>query len=116
MKKHIILLISLTIYTYACSGNCMLCHPSLKDSINKPHHQILNTCISCHTKAPEGMTSCGGDCFQCHSQNKLIKSNRPEHRQLSSCKECHINKEDLFKSPGIDNSSNLLDLLNQQGK
>ena len=112
--KKLLLLITLTIYSYACSGNCMQCHPTLKKSIEKPHHVILKTCINCHTKVPEGMVSCGGDCFACHSQNKLIKSDRKEHQNLASCKECHINTEDLFKSPGIDNNSNLMELLNKK--
>lgn len=111
MKKFLFLLISLSIYTFACSGNCMQCHPSLEKSIQKPHHQILNSCIKCHTSAPQGMSECGGDCFACHSQNKLIKSDRKEHQNLASCKKCHINKEDLFKSPSIDNNSNMMDLL-----
>lgn len=110
--KYIILLISLSIFSYACSGDCLQCHPVLKKSIDKPHHKILTSCIKCHTTVPQGMTECGGDCFACHSQNKLIKSERIEHQNLASCKECHINKEDLFKSPGIDNSSNMIDLLN----
>lgn len=89
----------------------MQCHPTLKKSIEEKHHQILTSCIKCHIKTPDTMTECGGDCFSCHSQNKLIQSNRKEHQNLSTCKECHINKEDIFKSPGINNSSNLLDLM-----
>ena len=111
MKKILFLLISLSIYSFACSGNCMQCHPSLEKSIQEPHHKILNSCIKCHTTVPQGMSECGGDCFACHSQNKLIKSDRKEHQNLASCKKCHINKEDLFKTPDINNSSNMMDLL-----
>ena len=57
------------------------------------------------------MVECGGDCFACHSQNKLIESNRIEHQNLASCKECHINKEDLFNYPAINNNSTLMNLL-----
>ena len=57
------------------------------------------------------MTQCGGDCFACHSQNNLIKSNRIEHQNLASCKEWHINKEDLFNPPSMNNGSTLVDLL-----
>ena len=110
--KSALLIILLSIYAFACSGDCMSCHPVLKESIKKPHHQILNSCIQCHTKVPEAMSECGGDCFACHSQNKLIKSDRKEHQNLSTCKECHISKEDLFKTPpSLDNNSNLLQLL-----
>ncbi len=105
---------------FACSGDCVSCHPVLKTSIEKPEHKILKSCIKCHTTLPEGMSSCGGDCFQCHSQNKLIKSNSvPQHRQLEACKKCHINKEDLFKTfdnQNINNSSNLMNLLNNTSK
>ena len=110
--KSTLLLIIFSIYVFACSGDCMSCHPVLKESIKKPHHQILTSCIKCHTSVPEGMSECGGDCFQCHSQNKLIKSDRKEHQNLGTCKECHINKEDLFKStPSLNNNSDMMKLL-----
>lgn len=92
----------------------MSCHPVLKESIKEKHHEVLTSCISCHTKTPETMAECGGDCFACHSQNKLIKSDRIEHKNLSSCKKCHINKEDIFKVPGINEGSTLIDLLNNK--
>ena len=111
MIKKLILFLSFCLYTYACSGDCMSCHPVLKESIKEKHHEILVTCISCHTKTPDTMTQCGGDCFACHSQNKLIESNRIEHQNLASCKECHINKEDLFNYPAINNNSTLMNLL-----
>ena len=108
--KAILILIVCSIYAFSCSGDCMACHPVLKESIKKPQHQILNTCIKCHTTVPVGMAECGGDCFSCHSQNKLIKSNRIEHQKLAGCKECHINKEDIFNAPTLDNESNMIDL------
>jgi hypothetical protein len=114
MIKTILLFFIFSIYSYACSGDCMACHPILKESIKEKHHQILTSCITCHTKAPATMTECGGDCFACHSQNKLIKSNRVEHQNLATCKECHINKEDLFKTPSLSMSSSLVDLLNNK--
>ena len=58
--------------------------------------------------------ACSGDCFSCHSQNKLIESNRFEHQNLATCKECHINKEDLFKNPSMNGGSSLADLLNNK--
>lgn len=111
MIKKIILFLSFCLYSYACSGDCMSCHPVLKESIKEKYHQVLTTCIACHTKTPATMTECGGDCFTCHSQNKLIESNRIEHQNLASCKECHINKEDLFKNSSLNNGSSLMDLL-----
>ena len=109
--KIVFLFIFLTLYSFACSGDCMACHPVLKESIKEKHHQVLTSCIVCHTKTPATMTECGGDCFACHSQNKLIESNRIEHQNLASCKECHINKEDLFKTPSLNSGSSLMDLL-----
>jgi hypothetical protein len=114
MIKKVFLFLIFCIYSYACSGDCMACHPILKDSIKEKHHQILTSCIACHTKTPDAMTQCGGDCFSCHSQNKLIESNRIEHKNLASCKECHINKEDLFKNPSMNSGSTLSDLLNNK--
>ena len=113
--RILFILISTYLYIFACSGNCVSCHPSLNgESINQKHHLVLKSCISCHTKTPSTMVECGGDCFSCHSQNKLIKSNRIEHQNLASCKECHINKEDLFKSSNMNGTSNLVDLLNNK--
>lgn len=113
--KYLVFLTLFLTSLYSCSGDCMACHPILKQSIDKPHHAMLNSCIKCHTKLPEAMASCGGDCFACHSQNKLIQSsNIQEHSKLESCKQCHINKEDLFNYPTINNSTNLMNLLNNK--
>lgn len=113
--KYLVLIALFFNFLFACSGDCMSCHPSLEKSITQPHHNMLTSCIKCHTKLPEAMTSCGGDCFTCHSQNKLIDSKSvPEHSQLGTCKQCHINKEDLFNYKGINNSTNLMNLLNNK--
>ena len=112
--KIIIFLLFTFLHLFACSGDCMSCHSTLKNSINEEHHKVLTSCIACHTKTPTTMVECGGDCFTCHSQNKLIQSNRMEHQNLSTCKKCHINKEDIFKTPGINEGSTLVDLLNNK--
>lgn len=109
--KFLLLITCFWIYSFACTGDCLQCHPVLEKSIEKPHHKILKKCVDCHTKVPEGMSECGGDCFACHSQNKLIKTELEEHKQLASCKECHINKEDFLQLKSFDNNSNLLDLM-----
>ncbi|MGE4462985.1 MAG: hypothetical protein AB7D49_11175 [Arcobacter sp.] len=109
--KIFILIFTLYFHSFACSGDCMSCHATLKNSINEEHHKVLTSCIACHTKTPTTMVECGGDCFACHSQNKLIQSNRMEHQNLASCKKCHINKEDIFKTPGMNEGSTLADLL-----
>jgi len=110
--KYFVLLIFLIGLSYACSGDCMQCHPVLKKSIEEDHHKILKSCITCHTKTPTSMTQCGGDCFSCHSKQKLIKSNRFEHREIASCKKCHISEEDFLNS--VKDSSSLIDILNQK--
>ena len=112
MLKIIIISLFFITFTYACSGDCLSCHPALKKSINNKYHKILKTCITCHNTLPEAMTTCGGDCFSCHSQNELIKSNLKEHQQLDSCKQCHINKEDILKFNN-DFENNLLDKLSK---
>lgn len=109
--KIFILIFTLYFHSFACSGDCMSCHATLKNSINEEHHKVLTSCIACHTKTPTTMVECGGDCFACHSQNKLIQSDRMEHQNLASCKKCHINKEDIFKTPGMNEGSTLADLL-----
>lgn len=116
MKILLLLLSIFTFMAFACSGDCMQCHPILEKSIEKPHHKLLKTCINCHTKVPEAMTSCGGDCFSCHSQNKLINSNKIEHQGLESCKECHTNSEDLlnFDKKSLNENDDLLELMQKK--
>ncbi len=97
---------------FACSGDCLQCHPVLKKSINEEHHVILKTCINCHAKGSEKMSVCGGDCFDCHKKQKLIQSDRFEHRQIKTCKKCHIGKDELLNV--IDRSYDLIDILNQK--
>ncbi|MCP4970800.1 MAG: hypothetical protein GY932_09440 [Arcobacter sp.] len=109
--RYIFLFFLFNILIYACSGDCLQCHPTLEKSIEKNYHVILKKCVNCHTTLPEGMTECGGDCFNCHSQNKLSKTKLQEHQELSSCKNCHVNKEDILNFKEINNESNLLDLM-----
>ncbi|RXJ87579.1 hypothetical protein [Arcobacter sp. CECT 8985] len=106
------ILVNLLFFTilFACSGDCMKCHPGLKKSINNKEHIILKQCITCHDKLSNQMSQCGGDCFSCHSQNKLINSDYKAHKQLASCKKCHISKEDFLSFPN-NRDSNLIDLL-----
>lgn len=98
----------------ACTGDCISCHPVLKESINKPHHIILKSCISCHKDNAGPVNECGGDCFECHPRQKLINSNRVEHQEIIKCKECHIDKSDLLNQrKQLNNSNDLMHILNQ---
>jgi len=101
-------------FLYACTGDCISCHPVLKESINKPHHVILKSCIECHTENTGPVNECGGDCFACHPRAKLIKSDRPEHKAIEKCKECHVDTKELLTGKKKINSSNeLINILNK---
>lgn len=71
-----------------CAGDCMTCHPVLKDSKD---HKSLTTCINCHKPASSKMLSfsnnsgCGDRCFQCH--NEWPKD--AHHASLNTCLNCH---------------------------
>lgn len=113
IRVFLLLFCFLLTISYACSGNCISCHKILKKSINKSHHKILKECITCHNKLPSSMSECGGDCFSCHSQNRLINSEYKSHKKLKSCKKCHISKEDFLSFKKNQNSS-FIDLLNNK--
>ena len=111
-----VLLISFAFFSflYACTGDCTSCHPVLKESIEKPHHVILKSCISCHKENVGPVNECGGDCFQCHPKQKLINSDRIEHQEIAKCKECHVDAKDLLApKKKLDKSNELIELLNQ---
>lgn len=72
-----------------CAGDCMTCHPKLKDDKN---HQSLKTCIQCHDPSKPSLTTlfnhdegCGGNCFDCH--DKWPQDSH--HFDLFGCKNCH---------------------------
>lgn len=91
----------------------MSCHPVLKTSIEKQEHLVLKTCIECHSdlSQTQGMTQCGGDCFSCHSKEKLSLDKLVQHQELKGCKDCHIDKKELLKFPSTNYNSNFTDLL-----
>lgn len=96
----------------ACEGDCMKCHPVLKESITQAHHKILVSCVQCHSKINDPSSECGQDCFACHDKDKLIKSDLYEHQQIQNCKQCHFQKDVIFE--GLNQPSNLVDILNQK--
>ena len=114
MNKILTVLFLLGTFLYACTGDCISCHPVLKKSIEKPHHKILKSCINCHTKNVGPVNECGGDCFDCHPRSKLIKSDRIEHQEIAKCKECHIDTNELLApKKKLNNSNELLNILNK---
>lgn len=96
--RVLLVLASFLYILYACSGDCLSCHPVLKDKIEEPPHLLLKKCIECHKDDNiEAMGSCGGDCFACHNKEKVINSTSVDsHRELESCKTCHFKADEIF--------------------
>lgn len=114
MNKILLILAFCLSFAYACTGDCISCHPVLKESINKPHHIILKTCIECHKDNAGPVNECGGDCFDCHPRQKLINSDRKEHQEIAKCKECHVDSKNLLApKKELNNSNDLINILNK---
>ena len=100
--KKLLFITLITSFAFACSSDCLICHPKLKpmeyNKTNKQYknHHILITCTKCHPNhSDKGMDKCGADCFECHSQKKLIKTPIKEHQQLKKCIKCHKQNESI---------------------
>jgi len=96
VPKKLSVLALLAVVSFACSSDCLECHPKLKpmeyDKHNKyyKYHHFLITCTKCHPNHNEkAMSECGADCFDCHSREKLTHTPIPEHQRLKSCTKCH---------------------------
>lgn len=97
--KNIILFFSLFIIGFACSGDCIQCHPNLlKDGQLDKDHKILDNCINCHKVNEKDLAKmgslCGQDCWDCHNVEKVsdVKLNGKqitEHLVLTDCIACH---------------------------
>lgn len=87
--KKIILIFIMAFQVFACSGDCLLCHPTLKQKIDDKNHRILHRCILCHKNNVGKTGQCGTDCFQCHSIQKVSNSHIPEHKTMPQCIKCH---------------------------
>ena len=118
---------------YACSGDCVACHPVLQHlKTNKKDHKILDNCKKCHidgtkiivhadakankkwfeivkadTNTSSSHTECGADCFSCHPIEKVQTIDIPEHKALGACIECHIalDKKKLFNLGETDSQN-----------
>ena len=96
---RVVFFVVLFIYgLFACSGDCLSCHPVLKDKLEEKEHILLKECIACHKDDNvEAMASCGGDCFACHDKNKVINStNIAAHQKLGECKTCHFEADKVL--------------------
>lgn len=112
-KKSAVLTFAAVI-VFACSSDCLECHPKLKkleyDKNNKYYkeHHFLITCTKCHPNhSAKAMSECGADCFDCHSREKLINTPIPQHQKLKTCTKCHKDtlKEIIPQNP----TNNFLD-------
>ncbi|MDD5158330.1 hypothetical protein [Sulfurimonas sp.] len=96
--KYLVFIMMLAFSVFACTGDCLTCHPRLLPIINKDlRHKPMLTCINCHSANPNSMAECGNDCFACHPMSKINKSNLREHDVIQECRDCHVGeKEKLF--------------------
>jgi len=98
--KYIIIISLFTLTLFACTGDCLTCHPKLVPTINEDlRHKPMLTCIECHTAEPNTMAECGDDCFSCHPMSKINKPNIRAHDVIQACRDCHVGEnEKLFDS------------------
>lgn len=109
--KFFVLLVCFFSILFSCDINCVSCHPNL--NLENKEHSILKTCSKCHIKEKldkinMGQSSCGQDCFRCHSVEKFNFSIAKEHN-VTSCIECHQN---IDKNTFVKNTNNLIPLKN----
>jgi len=113
MKIFLIFIIFSTFtYIYACSGDCLSCHPKLKENILQDiRHKPMLGCISCH-KDNSSMSECGEDCFSCHEIKKIESSGVVEHKVIRECRDCHMKVNDVIILPPHQSlEPTLIDLL-----
>ena len=105
--KYLLIIFILTYTAFACSGDCLSCHPALaKTILTDKRHTPMLTCIKCH-QDDGGDSACGEDCFACHDIKKIDQAGVEEHKVIAECRACHIElKEKLFALPGSNNFEN----------
>ena len=106
--KKIILFLLFNLSLFACTGDCLTCHPSLVPTINEDlRHKPMQTCIRCHSANPNSMAECGNDCFACHSMEKINKPNVREHDVIQGCRDCHVGQvEEMLSLPQSNDGFN----------
>jgi len=124
MKKLLLIVTFLifNIYTQACEGDCVVCHPNLvkEDGKLDKDHEILVSCKVCHTQEEmekiDMGSGCGQDCWDCHDINKVTASNVAEHRGLQKCIDCHLTIDKSMlggtSAPAFSELPTLDDLMN----
>ncbi|OQX60513.1 MAG: hypothetical protein B5M52_00055 [Helicobacteraceae bacterium 4484_230] len=101
MKTVVIFTVLFAVRLFACTGDCLTCHPKLIDTIESDErHKPMLTCITCHKADTDSMSECGDDCFACHSIEKIEEPNIKEHMVIRGCRDCHMElKKEMFETP-----------------
>ena len=99
--KPLIIILFTVLGAFACTGDCLTCHPNLVPTINEDlRHKPMLTCINCHSADPNSMAECGSDCFACHPMEKINNANVREHDVIQKCRDCHVGlTEELMNVP-----------------
>lgn len=107
--KILMIILSLQIALFACSGDCASCHFNV--DYNDNEHNIMLNCKVCHTDEKLAQlrmqNSCGQDCFNCHSIEKINMINNKEHMALKNCISCHVSLKNTLKNK-LNNNVNPL--------
>ncbi len=93
--RILVAILFFSVSLFACEGDCMACHPGLlKDGKLDKEHQVLKSCVNCHTKEQMEKIDmgggCGQDCWECHDVKKVSASGIKEHEGLQKCITCHL--------------------------
>ena len=97
--KIIIFITILSNLLFACTGDCLTCHPNLVPNIHKDkRHEPMLTCIKCHSADPNSMAECGSDCFSCHKISKIEGIGVKEHDVIRGCRDCHMKLHDQLQN------------------
>lgn len=96
--KTLLFLAMITTGLFACTGDCLTCHPSLVATIDTDErHKPMRTCITCHSPEASAMAECGSDCFACHPMSKINGLGIKEHEVIQGCRDCHLQlQQELF--------------------
>ena len=95
--KHLFLVAIFSFSLFACTGDCMTCHPALVPTIDEDvRHKPMLTCINCHSAEPNTMAECGDDCFACHPMSKINAANVREHDVIQGCIDCHVKASEML--------------------
>lgn len=92
--KYIFILTIFITTMFACTGDCLTCHPKLVPTIKVDvRHMPMLECIECHSAEPNSMAECGDDCFGCHPMSKINDANVAQHDIIQTCVDCHVNAD-----------------------